>query len=1378
MKKKFLSIGLAISLVLSCIPVMPALAWDTSRTEPMPITDQSYMWPAFSNGEVLLNKKQGRLPALGWNSWNAFGSGNTEALTKAQADKFIELGLDKVGYEYIVLDDGCYNSSRDENGKLTNNTTRFPSGFKAMSDYMHERGLKFGMYNDIGTNLCAGAAVGTVGFEDLDAQTYTDWGVDFLKVDNCYYLWDNATASPGANVQYAYAPRIRSITVSGDGLNQTINAVNGGTLLGSGASKVTNNNYVEYIGTADGTGTGRDMANPTWAELGFNVNAPSDGTYDLVVEYASGTVNGCGRWLQVAVGPKETEKRFFDNALTATTNNTTFINSDVIQIDLKKGDNLIRLMNHRRQENTLQSYSALLDGMNKANKDNPNYDFLLSICEWGKTQPHEWGYKVGNSWRVLNDITFSVGNPNGGTGSGSWNAGGTASICSQYNKAVIQDEYAGLDKGWNDPDMMVIGMSGITTKMSETHMTMWSMMNSPIMLGLDLRRVTKGDDLWNIIANPDVIALNQDPLGIQAKRIYSSATGAGRKPDEQYITNNSRIDVLAKPLANGDIALSFFNLNASEAASASVDMDLILDYIGNKMVNADDFQKSPLFFIKDVWTKEIAVTGRTFSVTDLPGTDNKTIIVSTCDDANLAKDFLWNLIGKARTELEAKTAPVFPTPINAANSALNSAINDALAVYNNSGSTIDMISASINALTDKLQSFKDDYDTLDALKSALNMAAVVFENAAKYVKDDNWNAFVTKENEARGVYESRISVAQIVTATNELLAARGKIKRILGESFDPIAWYIFDNPTTNIVNDESGNGKHGTLLDGAKILPGNELRFEGTGYVQLPAGMLSGETEFTLATWVKHYSYNNWARLFDFGMSSTNGYMFVCPSNGSGLLGYAITAASNNAEQGMTATRPAVNEWMHLVVTQEGTTVRMYLNGVQVASRTNTTLNPSNAIKEATSCYIGKSQWSDPYLNSSIKDVRIYDKPLTVEQINQIMLDFKPSIADIEPVTITAKVGVAPTLPSQVNVKLDDGSASSVSVIWDEYDPINIFIGKTFTVSGTIVNTDAITNPNNKKTEAIISFDLNSDFAITTELHDDPAEPYVDYFISNIGDKNDIARLVYAIYDKEDGRLIKSDMKTEPLSPDSYISGKFDIVLPVGVNINDLIVKVFLWDSKYVPLMLPLEIKSYIEPVWSVVRPNNANMTLNSNQSITIRTESGDLWGKTDGNGTAKNICLMDVPSAEKDKFSVTVKVSDFKPNQNYQRAALIVYTGDGNQVSVMRRYHNGQGNNVFQTTMNTNGSAGSESQYTADTYGNECLLRLDKDGANISGYFSVDNGVTWNPILPTRTQNNINNAADIKIGFYASNGDQTADSVPVTFEDFTFNGKAVRFSE
>ena len=122
---------------------------------------------------------------MGWNSWNAFGTTNTEALTRAMADRIVELGLDKLGYQYIVLDDGCYGPSRVD-GHLSSDEKMFPNGFMAISDYIHGKGLKFGMYNDIGSRLCSGLEVGACGYEDVDAKDYIGWKIDYIKVDNCF----------------------------------------------------------------------------------------------------------------------------------------------------------------------------------------------------------------------------------------------------------------------------------------------------------------------------------------------------------------------------------------------------------------------------------------------------------------------------------------------------------------------------------------------------------------------------------------------------------------------------------------------------------------------------------------------------------------------------------------------------------------------------------------------------------------------------------------------------------------------------------------------------------------------------------------------------------------------------------------------------------------------------------------------------------------------------------------------------------------------------------------------------------------------------------------------------------------------------------------
>ena len=591
---------------------------EMTPNSPGALKGKEYQFDSFADGSVLLEKKKGHLPPMGWNSWNAFGSGNTEALTKAMADKIVELGLDKLGYEYVVLDDGCYKPERVD-GKITNEELKFPSGFKALSDYIHGKGLKFGMYNDIGTNLCAGAAVGTCGHEMTDAASYIEWGVDFLKVDNCYYLWDNATFSDAANARFVYAPLIKSIKIKGNGFEKCLSAVKDGKITGERAVK--NDTYVSYIGTFDGTGPEFTPVGDRSSELVFELDVPENGEYELSVEYASGKEEGIGQWLQVAVGKGAESALFFDDLLPETEGPEEFAVSEPLKIKLSKGGNILRLMNHRRQENTLNSYAAMLEGLKAAA---PEKDVILSVCEWGKTQPQNWAYKVSDSWRILNDITFKVG-ADGDPGKGTWKDDYTPSVTSQYNKCVIMDEFSGFDKGWNDPDMLMVGMNGMTPVMSRTHFTMWAMMNAPLMLGLDLRRVEKGDEFYSIIANKDIIDLNRDSLGIQAKRIFSTGIGTGR-PDQVYTRDNERIDVLAKPLSDGSVALSFFNLSEEASdQSVSVSVSDIAGYIGKKMPDCEKFSKAVSFELKDLWTGEVTEnTSGVFGVNDLEGCGNVT----------------------------------------------------------------------------------------------------------------------------------------------------------------------------------------------------------------------------------------------------------------------------------------------------------------------------------------------------------------------------------------------------------------------------------------------------------------------------------------------------------------------------------------------------------------------------------------------------------------------------------------------------------------------------------------------------------------------------------------------------------------------------------
>ena len=130
------------------------------------------------------NENLALTPPLGWNSWNTFATDINEELIKETVDAIVENGLLDAGYEYIVLDDGWMAKQRDENGKLYGDPKKFPSGMKALGDYIHSKGLKFGIYNCAGSKTCGGYP-GSRGHEYIDAQSYASWGVDFLKYDWC-----------------------------------------------------------------------------------------------------------------------------------------------------------------------------------------------------------------------------------------------------------------------------------------------------------------------------------------------------------------------------------------------------------------------------------------------------------------------------------------------------------------------------------------------------------------------------------------------------------------------------------------------------------------------------------------------------------------------------------------------------------------------------------------------------------------------------------------------------------------------------------------------------------------------------------------------------------------------------------------------------------------------------------------------------------------------------------------------------------------------------------------------------------------------------------------------------------------------------------------
>jgi alpha-galactosidase len=147
----------------------------------------------------------GKTPQMGWNSWNKFSCNINERLIRETADAMVKTGMRDAGYEYVNIDD-CWHGERDALGFIHANKKRFPSGIKALADYVHAQGLKLGIYSDAGTATCAGHP-GSLNYEYQDAVTYASWGIDYVKYDWC--------DTEGLNAQVAYTTMRDAIKKAG-----------------------------------------------------------------------------------------------------------------------------------------------------------------------------------------------------------------------------------------------------------------------------------------------------------------------------------------------------------------------------------------------------------------------------------------------------------------------------------------------------------------------------------------------------------------------------------------------------------------------------------------------------------------------------------------------------------------------------------------------------------------------------------------------------------------------------------------------------------------------------------------------------------------------------------------------------------------------------------------------------------------------------------------------------------------------------------------------------------------------------------------------------------------------------------------------------------
>ncbi|WP_345814178.1 NPCBM/NEW2 domain-containing protein [Paraburkholderia sp. PREW-6R] len=191
---------------------------------------------------IALVQARFRTPPMGWNSWNTFGCNNSEATIKSVADAIASNGMAAAGYQYVTVDDCWVGGRNPTTGQLYSNATTFPDGIQALAAYVHAKGLKFGLYTSAGTNTCAGLShgarppsyppgvgAGSLGHESVDAQTFANWGVDYIKFDYC---GGSLTAFPAMRAGIAATGRTMYLSINPYSANATLptNFASDGTL--------------------------------------------------------------------------------------------------------------------------------------------------------------------------------------------------------------------------------------------------------------------------------------------------------------------------------------------------------------------------------------------------------------------------------------------------------------------------------------------------------------------------------------------------------------------------------------------------------------------------------------------------------------------------------------------------------------------------------------------------------------------------------------------------------------------------------------------------------------------------------------------------------------------------------------------------------------------------------------------------------------------------------------------------------------------------------------------------------------------------------------------------------------------------------------------
>ena len=473
-----------------------------------------------------------KTPPMGWSSWNTFRNHIDEDLIMETANAMVNSGLADAGYQYVNLDDCWQSSLRDSDGKLQGDLKTFSRSIPVLIKDINALGLKVGLYSSNGTLTCEDLPA-SLGNEVLDAKTIASWGCEFFKYDFCH--------NKAINGDCPAIEKIEIDKLDGETFDSSV-VLKPDDAEFTGRAKIVKINELQSGSAIGFIGHGAGTAS-------FKVNSLPEGTYALTLVFHK---SPClhQQYVQVIINGKIHEVFFPPSKGFSDSGRAQII------VKLENGENAITLKNPvaTRADSSYIQYRRMANALKEATHDwakltgTEEKPIVFSICEWGVTKPWLWGAKAGNMWRTTHDI-FPY-----------WK-----SIVHIYNKTIQHYKHASAGN-WNDPDMLEVGNGKLTEEENKSHFSLWCMMAAPLMLGNDIRKfvdgngnAVEGNSALKIVTNKQVIAIDQDPLGKPAK-LVKKVTG---------------VDIIARPLLNGDIAVCLFNktsalknihLNISELA--------------------------------------------------------------------------------------------------------------------------------------------------------------------------------------------------------------------------------------------------------------------------------------------------------------------------------------------------------------------------------------------------------------------------------------------------------------------------------------------------------------------------------------------------------------------------------------------------------------------------------------------------------------------------------------------------------------------------------------------------------------------------------------------------------------------------------------------